>query len=653
MIDSAEQELQKVLVLSKCEKVPQRDKILAFEQFFIANNLSDLGRLEYIKFLISEGLHGRALRVLSALTESGHATFESYFYAGVCYNALGKNKSALGCWLQALELNPSNAVCLNNAASIFLKAGKWAKAEEMLLKAHYAAPQFVPPIAALVKTCSELKKFDKAIEFQMKLIRLKEEPGKFVGLTNILMRQGQFEKARKILVAVQGKYPNDAVVANALGGIYYKFAQLEESLSWYRKATNLAPGYAAAVANYLLCLNYTLAKPEFIKSEHLMFGEALGDPLLRHFDLERLRKGHAVLGFVSPDFFQHPVGQLIEPVLQQLNKGRFTVYLYHTGGASDDLTLRLQEALGTRFVVCEGWSNEALQKKISVDGVNVLFDLSGHTSGHRLSLFAKRAAPIQVTYLGYPNTTGVKAMDYRLVDEFSDPTGSADLLASERLIRMPAPFINMTEPRISVPVNSLPSLDQLGFVFGCFNNLAKLTDLVLQTWGKVLQRVEGATLVLKAGSLEDEEIRKFQIQRLKQAGVPVERVVLHARMGYAEHLKLYNQIDLCLDPFPYNGAATTNEALWMGVPVVVLEGQNHVSRVGCSFNRALGLDQFIASDLDDYVRLCQYWSGHKSELNEIRLGMRDRIHQSGAACAKRSAEKIENAVIEMLGNLPI
>lgn len=651
MVDFHEKNLQKVIALTKSEKVSQREKIEAFEQLFCEEIPPHFGRVEYVKFLVSEDLHGRALKELGELTSKGHASFDSYFYAGVCYNALGKEKSALGCWLQALELNPVNVVCLSNAGSIYLKAGKWAKAEDVFTKAHHIAPGFLPPISGLVKIYSESKKFDKAIEFQMKLIRLKEEPAKFVGLTNLLLKNGEFEKARKILLKVQASYPQDAVVANALGGIYYKFAQLDQALDWYKKATELAPGYAAAVANYLLCLNYTLTQPEAIAGEHLKFGEALGKPKLRQFDLEPLHKGQAVLGFVSPDFFQHPVGQLIEPVLQELNKGKFPVFLYSTAGTKDDLTQRLIDSFGTRLVMCEGWSDELLQRRIAADGVNVLFDLSGHTSGHRLSLFAKRAAPIQVTYLGYPNTTGVHGMDYRLVDHHSDPEPQADGLVSEKLIRIEPPFINMTEPRVSVPVNQLPSLGRTGFVFGCFNNLAKLTDPVLQTWGTVLERVAGSTLILKAASLEDAEIRKFQIERMQKCGIPVERVTLYARMGYSDHLKLYNRIDLCLDPFPYNGAATTNEALWMGVPVVVLEGRSHVSRVGLTFNRSLGLDQFIARDQGEYVELCHYWFNHKAALNEIRLGLRDRIQASKAGNAKHSAEKIENAVFSMLANI--
>lgn len=640
--------LQKVIALSKDENVSQCEKIDAFESLVASGAPPSLGRIEYVKFLISQGLHGRALKQLSQLTDSGFGDFETYFYGGVCYNALGKEKNALGCWLKALEFNPDNAVCLSNAGSVYLKASKWEKAEDVFLKAHQIAPKFAPPIEGLVKLYTESRKLDQAIEFQMKLIRLKEEPGKFVGLTNLLMKNGEFDKARKILHTVQKVHPDDPVVANALGGIYYKFAQLDEALFWFRKATELAPGYAAAVANYLLCLNYAQLSPDEVMAEHLKFGAALGSQQAVVQGVTPAQKGRVVMGFVSPDFFQHPVGQLIEPVLQHLNNGRFPVYLYYTASVKDDLTQRLQNAFGKRFVMCEGWTDELLQRRIASDEVNVLFDLSGHTSGHRLSLFAKRAAPVQVTYLGYPNTTGVQAMDFRLVDHHTDPAPGADLLSSERLVRIAPPFLNMTEPRVRVPVNPLPSLNQSGFVLGCFNNLAKITDLVLQTWGKVLSRIEGSTLLLKAASLEDAEIRRFQIERMKKCGVPVDRVTMHARMGYSDHLKLYNQIDLCLDPFPYNGAATTNEALWMGVPVVVLEGASHAGRVGTSFNRSLGLNQFVARDLEEYVELCHYWSVHKDELNQIRLGMRDRISTSSAADAKRSAEKIEQAVVEML-----
>ena len=651
-MDSDEKSLQKVIALTKCKDISQREKLVAFEQFFREVSPPHFGRVDYVKFLISEGMHGRALKELDNLTESGHASFESYFYAGVCFDALNKEKNALGCWLMALEKSPQHAVCLSNVGSIFLKAGQLNKAEKKYLDAHGSAPQFAAPIAGLVKVYTELKKFDKAVEFQMKLIRLKEEPSKFVTLANLLMKNGEFNKAKKILLAVQATYPDEAVVANALGGVYYRFAQLELALEWFRKATELAPGYAAAVANYLLCLNYTHAPLEFIKAEHLRFGRALASTDSDRTPSVSMTDTKPVLGFVSPDFFQHPVGQLFEPVLQCLNNSQNSIYLYYTANTKDDLTKRLMESFGRRFVMCEGLSDELLRRRIAADGVNVLFDLSGHTSGHRLSLFAKRAAPVQVSYLGYPNTTGVPAMDYRLVDYFTDPEPDADRLVSEKLVRMPPPFLNMSAPRVNLPVVKTPSLHRQEFVFGCFNNLAKLSDSVLQTWGKILSSIVESRLILKAPSFADAEICNFQIERMSRCGIPIEKVNLNARMGYADHLKLYNEVDLGLDPFPYNGTATTNESLWMGVPVVVLEGSSHVSRVGFSLNRSLGLDQFIARNESEYIQICKYWSENRAALNEVRMGLRDRIRTSGAGNPEVCAKKIENAVTEMLSLTP-
>lgn len=622
-----------------------------FEQL-IERNRDDAGVwLAYAEYLISTGVHGRALACLSNALKLGNVSFEVFFYLGVCYKSLDKTQEALGAWSKALELNPDHPVCLNNLGWTLTQEGAAAKGLPMLDKAVKLSPAYLPALHNLVETLRRLRRYDEAVQHQLTLVRQEEAAANYVKLANLFMEKGELDKARQILRTVVQTYPEAAIVHNALGGVYYKFGELDAARNCFERAAGLDSGFASAIGNYLLCLNYSELPAEHVFQAHLKHGQALGEPDPEVSTQSSASQALIRVGVVSPDFYQHPVGQLFEPVLLELaTSSSVEVTLYHVSTESDDITRHLETAYGERFLSCSTLSDELLLKKIRSDGQDVLIDLTGHTSGHRLPVFARRAAPVQATYLGYPNTTGVHAMDFRIVDEFTDPTPHADAFASEALIRMPAPFLNMTAPRLDLPIEPLPSLSSTGFVFGCFNNLAKLSDSTIQTWAAVLLGLPEARLLLKAGSFADPEIKRHQLARFARLGLPIERVDLHARMGFADHLALYGKVDLCLDPFPYNGTATSIESLWMGVPFVTLTGLTHVARVGTSLCRSLGLDEFVAADAVQYVQRCLWWAKEKPLLNEIRLGMRDRIARSGAADAAQSARKLEQALRTMVAS---
>ncbi|GLR27334.1 tetratricopeptide repeat protein [Limnobacter litoralis] len=632
-------------------KAPAEERLIrrAFETLLEQNQQDVKVWLAYAEYLISTGVHGRALHCLmNALKQAGES-FEIYFYLGVCYKSLEKTLEALGAWDKALSLNPDNSVCLNNLGWTLVQEGQVQKGLSLLERAVELSPGYLSALHNLIEALRRSKNLDSAVQRQLELIRLEENAANYVRLANLFMEQAQLEKARQILLTVLPNFASDALVHNALGGVYYKYGELDSARQCFQKAAELNSGFASAIGNYLLCLNYSELPPEQVFQAHTKYGGALGDAdFPGNADAPNAPKALRV-GIVSPDFYQHPVGQLFEPVLLQLaDSSKVDVTLYHVSAENDDITRRLKTAYGDRFEFCSALSDELLLKKIRSDQQDVLIDLTGHTSGHRLPVFARRAAPIQASYLGYPNTTGVRAMDFRIVDEFTDPAPEADGLASERLIRMPAPFLNLTAPRLKVDVTPLPSLNSDGFVFGCFNNLAKLSDSTIQTWAAVLLGLPHARLILKAGSFADGEIKRYQLARIARLGLPVDRVELHARMGFADHLALYGQVDLCLDPFPYNGTATSIEALWMGVPFVTLTGQSHVARVGTSLCKSLGLDDFVATDRVQYVQRCLWWASHKRLLNQVRLGMRDRIVESGAGDAKLSARKFEDAMVQMV-----
>jgi predicted O-linked N-acetylglucosamine transferase (SPINDLY family) len=274
-------------------------------------------------------------------------------------------------------------------------------------------------------------------------------------------------------------------------------------------------------------------------------------------------------------------------------------------------------------------NDDQLAAQIREDGIDILVDLAGHTSGHRLGAFARKPAPLQVSWLGYPDTTGLSAIDYRLTDSIVDPPGAADGFSSERLVRLPDGFHCYTPSDAAPDVAPLPA-EKNGFVtFGSFNNLSKVNRGVLDAWADVLGRISGSRLVLKSRWLHMPEVCERIRKLLEQRGVARDRIELVAKLPTsAEHLALYGDIDIALDTFPYNGATTTCEALWMGVPVVTLAGDRHAARLGASMLSRVGLEGLVADRPQDYVEAATRLATDLPALARLRADLRGRVAAS-------------------------
>ncbi|MGC4072506.1 MAG: hypothetical protein QM760_08320 [Nibricoccus sp.] len=337
------------------------------------------------------------------------------------------------------------------------------------------------------------------------------------------------------------------------------------------------------------------------------------------------------LAFLSPDLRTHSVAYFLEPLLQHIDRERFDIILYHDHFVTDATSerLRVQAGLWRNFV---GKSHAEVAAQIRADAPDILVDLAGHTGMNRLPVFAQRVAPVQVSYLGYPNTTGVPAMDCRLTDAIADPDDS-DAFSTEKLIRF-APCAWSYQPPVDAPEPASPPCTQGNpFTFGSFNNFSKANDFTLRLWASVLRSVPGARLALKSFGVDPEHLKHL----LAQAGLDASRVVLiPPATTTAEHLACYNQVDVALDTFPYHGTTTTCEALWMGVPVITLRGDRHASRVGCSLLTATGHPEWIARNADEFIQIAlglsqspQALADHRSRLRtELSTGalMNDRDH---------------------------
>ena len=290
----------------------------------------------------------------------------------------------------------------------------------------------------------------------------------------------------------------------------------------------------------------------------------------------------------------------------------------------------------------------ALADIIRGDGKDILVDLAGHTSGNRLLVFARRPAPVQVTFLGYCDTTGMNAMDYRLTDSHADPPGTTEHLHAERVVRLPETAWCFLPCDPSPPVEPPPVLGLGSATFGCFNVRRKITDEALTVWSRLLGEVPGSRLLLKSLGFCDTSVRHRVRATLASTGIAAERIEL---IGWvptlAEHLALYRRVDIALDTFPYNGTTTTCEALWMGVPVVTLAGQAHASRVGVSLLTNAGLPELIAADADNYIRIASRLAADVSRLAALRAGLRGRMAASPLVDAPRFARNVEHAYREM------
>jgi protein O-GlcNAc transferase len=289
-----------------------------------------------------------------------------------------------------------------------------------------------------------------------------------------------------------------------------------------------------------------------------------------------------------------------------------------------------------------GMSDAELRRQIREDRIDVLIDLAGHTNATRIAALAVKPAPVTASWLGYPDTTGLATVDYRFTDERADPPGEADAHHVERLVRLPDGFLCYKPPAEAPPVGPTPALAKGTVTFGSFNYPEKVTPQVVETWAAILRGVSGAQIVLKGWHFNDPVIRQRYLDQFAAAGVPAERVDLRPMIpGMADHMGLYGEIDIALDPFPYNGTTTTCEALWMGVPVVSLVGDRHVARVGLSLLSQVALAHLAASDSAAYVRVASDLARDIEKLNTLRLGLRDRMRQSTLMDAPRFARTFE------------
>ena len=445
--------------------------------------------------------------------------------------------------------------------------------------------------------------------------------------------------------------PGNASFHYNFGYVLAAQGRAEESISAYREALRCQPGQARIHSNLLFALHYAAALDnDAIFAEHRRWEEAHARPLAHciatHANdpdpARRLR-----IGYVSPDFREHAVAYFFENLIAGHNREHVEVFCYDDQNEADAVTVRLQQQ-GAHWRNITNLADEQVSSLIRADRIDILVDLAGHTAGSRLLVFARKPSPVQVSYLGYCDTTGMKVMDFRLTDAHADPPGATEHLHTEQLLRLPD-CAWCFRPRDDAPaVGSLPMQCAGHVAFGCFGTLPKLTDVAFDLWSRILLQTPGSHLLLKNAGFRQSSAKMRIRRRLEKAGIAPERVeLLDPTTGITEHLAAYDRADIALDTFPYHGTTTTCEALWMGVPVITLAGQVHASRVGVSLLTNVGLPKLIAHDPDEYVRIATDLAKDVSRLSGLRAGLREQMARSPLLDGSQFARNVEEAYRKM------
>jgi protein O-GlcNAc transferase len=575
---------------------------------------------------LQQGRHAEAAQALNQARRLGPTSAVCAMRHGIALMALGHLPDGEAALRAALVLAPEMPEAWLHLGRVIWETGHLEEAVTAFERAINLRPDYAEAHDRLGALLTSLRGHAAAEPHFRRATELDPSLGTaWCNLGVCRLYAGQLGAAQESFARALTVDPGMAHAHTGLGLALERCYRIPEAVAAYAEAVRLNPGAHEARSARLMGLQYLGWSREAMAREHREFGAAVeasarvAPAFSQRLDPERRLR----IGFLSPDLHRHAVAHFLEPILAHLDRSQFEVYLYHDHAVTDAMSQRLR-AHADRWIPTAGWSAGTLEAQIRADAPDLLIDLAGHTGFNRLPLYALRLAPVQATYLGYPDTTGLTAMDYRLVDAITDPSGEADAFCTETLIRF-APTAWSYQPPATAPE---PAGDRQGPVtFGCFNNFAKITDELMAHWGGLLAAVPDSRLVLKGAGFEAPVIRAEVERRLTAAGIAPHRLELLERTAtLEEHLAAYGRVDVALDTFPYHGTTTTCEALWMGVPVVTLAGDRHASRVGASLLTAIGRLEWIAHSPADYRQIAAgvaaAWPRTQAARQELREGMK-------------------------------
>ncbi|HJT99084.1 MAG TPA: tetratricopeptide repeat protein [Rhodanobacteraceae bacterium] len=563
--------------------------------------------------------------------------------AGNALGLLGQATDAVARYRRSVGLNPDAAGAHLNLGNGLIAIGAFAEAATSYRAAARLRADWPEAWFGLGCALERIPAFDEAGEAYEKALVLDPTHAKAAAnLAALRMRAGDARGARRIVESARKLRPLDVPLLIAQADIEKQLGECEAAADAYRAALAVTPDDLALRSSYLFTLNFCAdIDAATLLAEHREYGRRLASGIARlptpahPTPHRRLR-----IGYVSPDFRRHSVSCFIEPVLRHHDRSVVEVYCYYNHDTRDDVTERLEQ-LADRWCDIVDFDDAAAARRIADDGIDILVDLAGHTTGGRLGVFAHKPAPVQVTWLGYLCTTGVSAIDYRLCDAHTDPARIAESWQTEKPLRLPnaqwcyQPQVPLPEP------SALPRIANGFWTFGSFNQSSKLNTALIETWARLLGAIPGSRLRIVGVSHAPLEEK---IRAIFAAGrIEADRLDVVGRVAIEDYFPQYRDVDIALDSLPYNGATTTCDALLMGIPVATVAGDRSIARGGVSLLRTVGLDAWIAESTDELTPIVQSQIHDVSRIAALRETLPATMRASALMDGQRFARNLEAA----------
>jgi predicted O-linked N-acetylglucosamine transferase (SPINDLY family) len=556
------------------------------------------------------------------------------YLLGTACQVQGKLQDAVANYERALQFRPDYAEVHNNLGVAHAIQGRWADAISSYLKARSCQPDHPDSYTNLGVALTEVGRVDEAVAALKQAVRLRPDAaGAHYNLGNALQHREDFEESVRSYKRALVFRPDYADAYNNMAKIFLVEGRTEEAIGAYRRAIASEPSSVTAHSNLLFALNYDprLTAAE-LATEHRRWAEIHGrvaslgqEPGHSRDPNRRLR-----IGYLSPDFYNHPAVSFLEPILANHDPRQVETICYAEVLRPDAVTARIR-SLTHGWRSTRGLSDLQVAEQVRADAVDILVDLAGHAADSRVRVLAHKPAPVRITYLGYPNTTGLATVDYLLTDAIVDPPGEPAPYTEEP-VRLPGGFCCYAPPGDAPQVAPLPAHSAGHVTFGSLQNLAKLNMEVIALWCRLLRAVPTARLLIFRSTLS-EEAKRFLRGQFRLRGIDDNRIELARTMntGAGGHLDVYGSVDISLDTVPWNGHTTTCESLWMGVPMITLYGTRHAGRMAASVLTRLELADLIARTPEEFIEIGARLAGNFDGLARLRRELRERM-RSSALC---------------------
>lgn len=597
------------------------------------------GRLAQAETVCREILHARPREV------------EAYHLLGMVLKQAGRAGEAVEAFRQAVSLRKSSAFFRYLLGDALVAAKKLDEAEAAFRKALELEPSMSAARLGIGVVFWLKQQHVQAIEWFKGL--LNDPKVGFEALVNLgtclaSKAVGRYGEAAEYLERAVRLRPQHGLALQCLGDVLAVQGKLDQAEQVLRRAIESHPHWHLVLSNLLFLLTHKLDDPAQLYEEHVRLGRQF-EPAVpieqpaNAADPDRRLK----VGYLSADFREHAVACFIEPVLENHDHSAFEVYCYSDARSEDAVTDRLRR-LPDHWRDIRSLNNSQVVQMIRADQIDVLVDLAMHCGGGwRIGVFASKPAPVQVAYLAYAGTTGLPAMDWRLSDSYIDPPDVADAYSTERIWRLPDTQWVYRPPDAAPQVNPLPAMERGYITFGSVNKRLKITSEVLSLWCQILRRLPDSRLIMKARGLTDPPTQKLVLDELARGGVSADRVEFSGWVDLPEYFNFFHQMDIALDPYPFNGGTSTCHALWMGVPVVTRCGRTPASRVGLSVLSNVGLGDLVAHSPQQYIETAVSLAGDLNRLSNLRTELRRRMQQSPLCNAAGFTRSLEAAYRQM------